>query len=88
LITDVDKIDNNYLKVFPNPSIGIFSVDLKNNKIDTKICVYDVYGNCFYTKNLRNNASTQIDLRSQPKGIYFMEIVADGEKTVKKIVLQ
>jgi hypothetical protein len=34
------------------------------------------------------NRTEEIDLSSQPKGIYFIEIVSDGEIGAKKIVLQ
>ena len=74
--------------VFPNPSSGIFTVDFKNTTVATQICVYDVLGNCLWNKNCRNEENTKIDLSSQPKGIYFLEIVSDNKKSVNKIVLQ
>ena len=74
--------------LYPNPSSGIYNVSLNNKTIDTKIHVYDVFGNCLWRKDCRNDVSLKIDLSSQPKGIYFMEVVSDRERVMKRIVLQ
>lgn len=81
-------VSDNSVIIFPNPSSGIFTVNLISKTIDTKIFVYDVVGNCLWNKNCRNEANYQIDLRSHPKGIYLMEIVSEGKRFTKKIVLQ
>lgn len=77
----------NFVSVFPNPSSGIFTVDLGNCR-DAKICVYDVLGSCLLKKDCLYDVAPKIDLSSQPRGIYFMEIVSDGARAVKKIVLE
>ena len=74
--------------IYPNPTTGICTISLNKKIIDSKICVYDLLGNCLLNKVCSNDANQNIDLSSQSKGIYFMEILADGEKVVKKIVLQ
>jgi len=89
--------DENNLEIFPNPSSGIFTINLHNCR-DVKICVYDVLGNCLLNKVYVNDVSPMINLSNQPKGIYFLEIVSypstqgfegqSGERVVKKIVLQ
>lgn len=76
------------INIYPNPSSGIFTVNLKNKTAETKICVYDVLGNCVLDKISVKNSNQEIDLSNQAKGIYFMEIISDGEKEVQKIVLQ
>lgn len=82
-----DNSNMNTVAVYPNPSSGIFSVNLHNFR-GAKICVYDVLGNCLLNKDCRNDLSPKIDLGCQPKGIYFMEIMFEGERAIKKIVLQ
>ncbi len=76
------------ISVFPNPSSGIFTINLKNKTVATKICVYDVMGNCLLNKDCRGKGSPTIDLSILPKEIYFMKIVFDGKSVMKKIVLQ
>lgn len=75
------------INVFPNPSLGNFGVDLSNCE-DVRLSVCDVFGNCLITKDCRGDANPQIDLSSQPKGVYFLKILSDNETVVMKIVLQ
>jgi uncharacterized delta-60 repeat protein len=80
-----DELD---LKIFPNPSSRIISLSVKNKTAKTKIYVTDALGNCLLNKVCQNETNPTIDLVDQPKGIYFMEIVSDNERVVKKIVLE
>jgi hypothetical protein len=73
--------------VYPNPSFGIFTIGLEHY-LDAKICVFDVLGNCLVTKYFKDNTKAEIDLRSQSKGVYFMEVTVGGKRSVNKIVLQ
>ena len=95
LSSGLSEIQPSYFEIYPNPSSGIFTINLRNCR-DAKICIYDVLGNCLLNKDCRNDTNPKINgsttltmnLSNQPKGIYFMEIVSDGERAVKKIVLQ
>lgn len=75
------------VNIYPNPSSGIFTVDLGNCK-DAKLSVCDVLGNRVWKKDYGGETSQEINLSFQPKGIYFLEIVSDGERFVKKIILE
>lgn len=75
------------LEIYPNPTSGIFILNLKNKTAETKICVYDVLGKCVFDKVSKNDKE-KIDLSGQPKGIYTLEIESDGKSVIKKIVLQ
>lgn len=77
----------NSILIFPNPSSGIFTIDMRDHQ-DAKICVYDILGNCLLNKVYDNEVSPKINLSNQPRGIYFVELLSDGERTVKKIILQ
>lgn len=74
--------------IFPNPSSGIFMLNFKNKTVGTKICVYDVLGNCLQNNVCQNDVRPIIDISSQPKGIYFLEIISDSVRVMKKIILQ
>lgn len=81
------EAQKSYSEIYPNPTSGISTVNLHNNG-DATIFIYDVLGNCMLKKECRNEVYTTIDFSSQPKGIYFMEIVSDRTKSVNKIVVQ
>jgi hypothetical protein len=74
-----------HLSIFPNPSSGIFTIE--GEIIKAKIAVYDVIGKCVWSKEYRNETDPKIALGFQPKGIYFLEIMSEGQRTVKKIVI-
>jgi N-acetylneuraminic acid mutarotase len=87
-LTEVRESENIlFLNVSPNPSSGIFSINFRNNR-NTKICVHDILGNCLLNKEYQNEVRPTIDLTCQSKGIYFLEMMSEGERVVKKIILE
>jgi len=75
------------IKIYPEPFLGIVSVNLSNCP-DAKICLFDRKGNCLKYQNCQKEAYAVFNLKDQPKGIYYMEIMSQGEKTVKAIYMQ
>lgn len=73
-------------EIYPNPTSGIFTVKL-NKLSDAELCVYDLSGKCVFGKVQIKNLRLSIDLSNKPKGVYFIEVVSDKVKTIKKIVL-
>lgn len=76
------------VNIYPNPSSGIFTINLKNQTVKTEICIHDILGNCVLDKMSVKNNNQGIDLSHQPKGVYFVEISSGDERTIKKIVLE
>lgn len=64
-----------YLSVYPNPGNGIFHLkfDQASELKSTGVFVANILGQTVYSKPLIQNI-TEIDLRDQPKGIYFIQI--------------
>lgn len=76
----------NDVTVFPNPTNGL--INLKTDRIENKeIKIYNVYGDCIY-QHTGTVSNFQIDLSSQPTGIYFLKIKTTGKVRVKKIVMR
>ena len=76
------------ISVFPNPSSGIFSLNLKNKTADAKICVYDLLGNCVLSNITVKELNQKIDLGSQPSGVYFVQMIFEDETTTRKIIIK
>jgi hypothetical protein len=74
------------LLIYPNPSTALFNIQLKGKNI-SKLCVYDLLGNCIYTKPVNNTEEQQIDLSDIARGIYFMKIFSDKGSITQKIIL-
>jgi hypothetical protein len=89
--TTTEDLSNpeNFFSVFPNPSTGQIQI-LRTTTAGSKdrIIVYDVMGD--QIKNFSDLHSNQltIDLSSESKGMYFIELIADGVSSVKRIVVQ
>lgn len=73
--------------VFPNPSDGRFTIN-NDDGLPRKFCVeiYDLSGRLIKKEYYENSISVNIDISDAPKGIYFTNIIVDGNKTTKKIV--
>jgi hypothetical protein len=79
-----------FANVFPNPSNGIFSVELKMNSEKLKIEVYSMLGEKIESQSVIGNSQFVIDLSSQPNGIYLYRITSEaGDYTISgKLVIQ
>ena len=77
-------VNNNAITIFPNPSNGIFKVEVGNLQ-PTKVKIYDITGEIIYQSEIRNS---EIDLSAKPKGFYFLQM-RSGEKIFnKKLIIQ
>ncbi|WP_417588758.1 LamG-like jellyroll fold domain-containing protein [Owenweeksia hongkongensis] len=74
------------LKLFPNPTKGIVKVSHQSIG-NGKLAVFSVTGQMILTFEDLGNGETEIDLSSQPKGIYFIKLEAEGETFVERLIL-
>ena len=79
-----------FANIFPNPSNGKFSVELKMNSEKLKIEVYSMLGEKIESQSVIGNSQFVIDLSSQPNGIYLYRISSEaGDYTISgKLVIQ
>jgi hypothetical protein len=77
----------NDFSLYPNPvSNGI--VFIKTNFENTNVKIYDLKGILNYDSDILNTLSfTKLDISSLPKGIYFVEILVENQKKLKKLVI-
>ncbi|MBI3501624.1 MAG: T9SS type A sorting domain-containing protein [Bacteroidetes bacterium] len=83
--------NNNHL-ISPNPTTGIFQIQVGNGQLaagkEYKIEIYNVFGEKVTQSNIPSGArNLTIDLSSQPKGIYLLKIIADRGEVNKKIII-
>lgn len=74
------------LTISPNPSNGIFNISNTNLIQLSKIKIFDT--NAKLIKELailENQTNIALDLTNLSKGLYFVELSNDNDKTVKKI---
>ena len=85
--TGIGELYKNILfAIFPNPTSGIFTLS-SSEKIST-VEISDVLGKQVYEKQVRS-PKEEIDLSSQPKGIYFLKAQDEnGNFGVRKVIVQ
>ena len=76
------------VKVYPNPSKGLFNIQLGNSAAGT-IEVYDMMGRSVKTIEL-NSADTEykLDLTNFPKGLYMLNMIIDGNRSTQKLIVE
>mgnify|MGYP002833667559 FL=1 len=86
-----DNVVSGEFNVYPNPTTGVFIVELNNIKADDyKISVTNVLGQEVYTstKELTTLFSERIDLSSFDKGVYILEISNSESAFSEKIIIE
>ncbi len=90
------SIDNKFqaaykINLFPNPSNGLFTIDLNlQKKSDVMIESYDLNGRKVY-ENKMNGVPTgeqllQVNMQNVTPSIYLIKITIDGENVIHKLV--
>jgi Secretion system C-terminal sorting domain/SprB repeat/Ig-like domain CHU_C associated len=78
LVLSNNSFDNNTnLKVYPNPSSSVFTVDIDGN---ATIEVYDLVGKQIVRKNVASGTS-QLDLSNFSKGVYLFKVTNQNNQT-------
>jgi len=72
------------ISVYPNPSNGLFNVKIENSE-NSVIEVVNSLGKTILIQNVNSNISN-IDLTSQPNGVYFVKVVSGELMEVKRVI--
>ncbi|MBP7810045.1 MAG: SBBP repeat-containing protein [Bacteroidia bacterium] len=91
----LNELENKFgFSVYPNPSNGVFTLQLKEEVNGGELIVTDVIGKEILKQEIKNGTQ-QIELNINTKGLYFVRLESDPEKNgaggkrmVKKIVVQ
>lgn len=86
----VEIIDKREIKIYPNPTHGQVKVEILNHE-DIKSCTITINSLGSGKLIIKKKATlplTEIDLSTQPNGLYVMVINIDGEKVSWKIIKQ
>lgn len=92
ITTGVDDISpSSAFEVYPNPSNGIFTIDLPNGEHQTvEVRIVDMLGKVVWS-NFRNEDATGriiVDLSNEADGVYFAHLIAGSSTMVHKITIQ
>lgn len=82
IVAGLKKTANNSLSVYPNPSTGIFQVELP---AAGRLSVSDVSGRSYYSQ-FSNEIDTAIDASNYSKGIYILSFISGNEHYKIKLI--
>jgi PKD repeat protein len=93
LLVSVDAIEESKsFDIYPNPSKGIFSVDIKSDLIqEFEIEISSYNSTVLYSQEFINKSQSdaiQIDLRHLSKGIYLLKMSTNSDTFIKKIIIK
>ncbi|MFI5172856.1 MAG: T9SS type A sorting domain-containing protein [Chitinophagales bacterium] len=79
-----------HFTIYPNPSAENITISLNNLALTTHNCpltITDLSGKTLSEINIKS-PETEIDVSDYASGIYFVRIIIEGERVVKKIIIE
>ncbi len=73
------------LKVYPNPSDGVFNV-IYHGSEDARVLVANITGQIVYSG--LNKGVQRVDIRHLPSGVYFVRVIDGQQQFVRKVVIR
>jgi hypothetical protein len=74
------------IKIFPNPSDGICSIEMNDKLIDSDLLVTNVVGKVVLEKKI-SSKNTEINLSGFANGVYFVSVISRFGKFNQKLIL-
>lgn len=84
-IPETDPISTNTVQVYPNPTTGIFNLKLDSKVENTRIRVYDSYGQAILTANI-DSEIVEIDISECPNSLYTLIVTNKKSSTTIKVL--
>lgn len=78
------KLSSLGLNIYPNPSKGVFNIELKDIGKNASLEVFNTMG----TRVISQPYKSEIDLSSQPKGVYFIKVTDKERMNTSKIIVE
>ncbi|MDF1675970.1 MAG: T9SS type A sorting domain-containing protein [Vicingaceae bacterium] len=75
------------VKIYPNPNNGSFEMVLDAPFQQANLTIFDLTGKVIIQQKITQN-NTQLNLLSNPKGMYFYQLLVDGKQVTGKLIVQ
>ncbi|MGV3504588.1 MAG: T9SS type A sorting domain-containing protein [Adhaeribacter sp.] len=79
------------VKIYPNPSGGLYYLDIDGSKQPIQLKVYNMGGQLVLDKawkQLNTSGKPVLDIRQYARGVYLLQLIMKGEVIHKRIVLE
>ena len=82
-----DKVLEDRTNIYPNPSTGLFTLEMKDNIGLVKVSVYNSLGAIVASYEMDNELSIQLNLSKFENGLYYVNLTSENAQTTKRISL-
>ena len=76
-----------FVKVYPNPNNGQFTLELTNVESGAIIYIYNLLGAAIYQSTTMNQTSCKINLPRIKRGIYFVKVTDQKDQFTRKMIV-
>ena len=84
----IEDTKENFLHLYPNPASTSIAFQLSSApKPFCTICIYDALGKAVLQTEMKNNKHA-IDIGHLPGGVYFVQMIANGQLITRKLIIQ
>ncbi|MBK7817386.1 MAG: T9SS type A sorting domain-containing protein [Bacteroidia bacterium] len=86
-------VEDNKVKIFPNPSNGLFNLDISQinlNSSSFQVKIYNILGELVHqslNEVQQGRSNNEIDLQSLPNGAYYLRMNADNKACSAKLII-
>jgi hypothetical protein len=87
-LSENDTVFNKGVKVYPNPSNGLFNIAIENFSGDMTLAIYDINGRIVFSKTGDYLTNNTVNLSGLQKGIYILNLKGANLSYSEKIILQ
>ena len=87
--TNISRINNkSEIKVYPNPSYGIFNVYLGDSfKGTNSITIIDSFGKCIFEQKNNREQMITVNISNKEKGVFYLKVQSGTTAKTLKLVL-
>ncbi|MCX6277914.1 MAG: T9SS type A sorting domain-containing protein [Bacteroidetes bacterium] len=83
-----DMMDNGFFKIYPNPTPGKFTLELKGDQTesDVHIEIFGILGDRILSKDMKLERKQEFSLSDKPVGVYVIHVTSGLNTQTEKII--
>ncbi len=84
----INKLSDAGIKIYPNPSNGIFNLELNDEYSECNIRIIDLAGRVLYEEGLNKINQHQLNLKGLKQGIYIINLSVDNKQYNERLIIK